>query len=76
MANLFQATVTAKGQITIPKAIRERLGIGRVGKVAFEALPGQKSVLMRSVVDFLDVSEQVSTALKRKKKINPTKARG
>lgn len=76
MTNLHQATVTAKGQITIPKEIRKHLGIGRVGKVAFEALPGQKTVIMRSVVDFLAVSEEVSMTLKRRKKLSPSKARG
>ncbi|MEK7123126.1 MAG: AbrB/MazE/SpoVT family DNA-binding domain-containing protein, partial [Patescibacteria group bacterium] len=67
---------TSKGQVTIPKDIREHLGIGRVGKVIFETLPGQKTVMMRSVVDFLKVSEEVSKTLKRMKKMNPTKARG
>lgn len=76
MSHLHQATVTAKGQITIPKEIREHLGIGRVGKVAFEALPGQKTVMMRSVVDFIAVSEEVSKTLKRRKKLSPSKARG
>lgn len=76
MPHLHQATVTAKGQITIPKEIRSHLDIGRVGKVAFEILPGQKSVLMRSVVDFLAVSEEVSKTLKRRKKLSPSKARG
>lgn len=76
MARLYQGTVTSKGQITIPKEMRQHLGLGRVGKVVFEALSGQKSVLMRSVVDFLAVSEDVSKTLKRKKKLNPAKARG
>lgn len=76
MPHLHQAAVTIKGQVTIPKEIREHLGLGRVGKVVFEALPGQKTVMMRSVVDFLAVSEEVSKTLKRKKKLSPAKARG
>ena len=76
MIRLHQATVTAKGQITIPKEIREHLGIGRVGRIVFEALPGQKTVLVRSVVDFLEVSEEVSKQLKRRKKMSPSQARG
>lgn len=68
--------MTSKGQVTIPKEIREHLGLGRVGKVIFETLPGQKTVLMRSVVDFLHLSEQVSKTLKNKKKMSPTRARG
>jgi AbrB family looped-hinge helix DNA binding protein len=30
------ATVTRKGQVTIPKPIRDRLGLGQGSKVAFE----------------------------------------
>ncbi len=29
------ATITGKGQVTIPKEIRRRLGVGTSGKVAF-----------------------------------------
>lgn len=76
MSYLHQASTTSKGQVTIPKEIREHLGLGRVGKVIFETLPGQKTVLMRSVVDFLHLSEQVSKTLKHRKKLSPTKARG
>jgi antitoxin PrlF len=31
----FASTVTSKGQITIPKAVRERLGVGPHDRVAF-----------------------------------------
>lgn len=31
----FEATVTSKGQITIPKAVRERLGLDEGEKVLF-----------------------------------------
>jgi len=30
------ATITAKGQITLPKAIRQALGVDRGGKVSFD----------------------------------------
>ncbi len=30
------ATITSKGQITLPKAIRQALGVDRGGKVAFD----------------------------------------
>lgn len=76
MSHLHLASLTSKGQVTIPKEIREHLGLGRVGKVIFETLPGQKTVLIRSVVDFLHLSEQVSKTLTRKKKLSPSKARG
>ncbi len=31
----YEATVTSKGQITIPKAVRERMGLKRGEKVLF-----------------------------------------
>jgi len=39
-------TVTSKGQITLPKSIRQALGIGVGGKVAFE-LRGAEVVVTR-----------------------------
>ncbi|MBK5914231.1 type II toxin-antitoxin system PrlF family antitoxin [Rhodocyclus purpureus] len=35
------ATLTAKGQITLPKAIRQALGVDYGGKVAFDLLGSQ-----------------------------------
>lgn len=34
------ATITAKGQITLPKAIRQALGVDRGGKVSFDLSDG------------------------------------
>jgi len=41
------ATVTSKGQITLPKPIRQALGIGIGGKVAFD-LRGAEIVVTRA----------------------------
>jgi antitoxin PrlF len=41
------ATLTSKGQITLPKPIRQALGIGIGGKVAFE-LRGSEVVVRRA----------------------------
>lgn len=46
-ATLDMAKVTTKGQITIPKAIRQILGVGTGDKVLFYDL-GDGSVAMRS----------------------------
>jgi len=34
------ATITSKGQITLPKAIRQALGVNKGGKVAFDVRDG------------------------------------
>ena len=41
-------TVTSKGQVTIPKAVRERLGIGPGSQVAFELAADGNIVLRRA----------------------------
>ena len=35
------ATLTSKGQITLPKPVRQALGVGTGGKVAFDLLDGR-----------------------------------
>ena len=37
-------TITAKGQTTVPKAIRQALGVGYGGKIAFRVEDGQVTV--------------------------------
>lgn len=44
------ATVTSKGQITLPKSIRQALGVGFGGKVSF-SLRGDEVVVTRSEED-------------------------
>ncbi|MGE0223728.1 MAG: AbrB/MazE/SpoVT family DNA-binding domain-containing protein [Acetobacteraceae bacterium] len=41
-------TVTAKGQITIPKAVRERLGIGPGNAVDFELGADRRVTLVKA----------------------------
>ncbi len=41
-------TVTSKGQVTIPKAVRERLGIVAGDPVDFEMAPDGRVVLVKS----------------------------
>ncbi|MFH7318980.1 type II toxin-antitoxin system PrlF family antitoxin [Desulfurivibrio sp. D14AmB] len=44
------ATITAKGQITLPKPIRQALGVDFGGKVAFD-LVGSRVVVSRAEAD-------------------------
>ena len=49
------ATVTSKGQITIPKSVRDELGL-RVGdRVAFRTLEDGQVVVEPETVDFRDL---------------------
>ena len=44
----MSTTVTSKGQVTIPKAVRERLGIEPGSKVDFKVAANGEIVLKRS----------------------------
>lgn len=45
MPNIHEiATLTSKGQITLPKAIRQALGVATGGKVAFDLRDGEVRV--------------------------------
>ena len=47
------ATITAKGQITLPKSIRQALGVDYGGKVAFDLL-GSQVVVTRAEDEHAD----------------------
>jgi AbrB family looped-hinge helix DNA binding protein len=53
MSATSEATVTSKGQVTIPKEIRERLALERGEKVSFE-LTETGTVVLRKVGDPLE----------------------
>ncbi|CCG36493.1 type II toxin-antitoxin system PrlF family antitoxin [[Pseudomonas] boreopolis] len=54
MPNIHEvATVTSKGQITLPKPIRQALGVDAGGKVAFD-LRGGKVVVTRADAEHED----------------------
>ena len=40
-------TVTSKGQVTIPKRVRDRLAIGPGSRVEFDLTPGGQVVLVK-----------------------------
>jgi len=58
------ATVTSKGQITLPKPIRQALGIGVGGKVAFD-LRGSDVVVSRADEEHEDPRRFSGSAGKR-----------
>lgn len=53
-----EATVTKKGQVTIPKAIRDRLGLKKGTKVYFE-LRGKEAVMLLEEKDPLEELRQL-----------------
>jgi len=51
------ATVTSKGQVTVPKAVREALGVTEGDQIVFR-VEGNRAILARSA-NFLDLAGSV-----------------
>ena len=51
------ATVTSKGQVTLPKSVREALGLKDGDRVLFRVLKGR--AILAKVPDFLDLAGPV-----------------
>ena len=67
----YFTTITKKGQITIPKPIRDILGLKTADKILVEIPLKGGVITMKPVEDFLEVAEKI----KIKKKIDPLKTR-
>jgi len=63
------ATLTSNRQITIPKQVRDALGLKEGDRVLFRVLEG-RAVLVR-VDDFLDLAGSVTVSPERKQKTWP-----
>lgn len=58
------ARVTSKGQVTVPKAVREALGISEGDEVVFR-VEGHRAILARTP-DFLDLAGTVPVPASRR----------
>lgn len=69
----YNTSITSKGQITIPKKIRDILHLS-AGKILTVGLGrNREEITIRPAEDFLEVAKKLS--LKIKKKVNPLRAR-
>ena len=50
---MLEATITSKGQVTIPKEIRDRFGLKKANRVRFE-VEGERVILHFITGNFLD----------------------
>ena len=67
----YQTTITKKGQITIPKEIREILELEEGKKLKIEFEKRKREIKIKPAYDFLKIVRKI----KVKKKIDPVKAR-
>lgn len=52
---MAKATVTYKGQITLPKAVREQLGVQAGDRVSFREIEGGAIVVEADTVDLMEL---------------------
>ena len=52
------ARITSKGQITIPKSVREALNLGEGDQVVFRVIEGERAILARTA-DLLELAGSV-----------------
>ena len=67
----YQTTITSKGQITIPKEIRDLFDLQRHKKLVVEVRGKKKEITIRPAHDFLQIAKDI----KVKRKLDPVKAR-
>lgn len=56
----YQATMTSKGQITIPKALREILGLSTAQKIQMSIMPDQAAMVITPASDFLKIAKTIT----------------
>lgn len=59
--DLKVSRLTSKGQVTVPKAIRERLGLQEGDRVAFVEEDGQVVLKKASVIAFNHLADEIAT---------------
>lgn len=67
----YPATITQKGQITIPKQIRDALALKPAQRIMIDLEKDTKEIKIKPVEDFLDIAKRIRV----KKKISVLKAR-
>jgi len=67
----YQTTITSKGQITIPKTLRDALRLHKAHRVLLDFDKARGEIKVKSSQDFLTIAKRI----KVKVKMDPVKAR-
>lgn len=68
----YQTTVTTKGQITIPKVFRDKLGLSRTSKMFVKMDMRANEIILKPAPDFFEVVKKIK---RPKNPMNVLKAR-
>jgi antitoxin PrlF len=79
-ATVVEATVTSKGQVTLPKALRDHLGIQTGSRIRFSLTPNGGFQASKVLYDLEDLWRRTDQAVKAKgvmafEEMNEAKAR-
>lgn len=61
---VYKTTITRKGQVTIPKPLRDRYRLGPSAKVIWE--DSAEGIIARPSVDFVEVARRMRLEVKRR----------
>lgn len=69
----YQITITSKGQITIPAALRRDLGLKKNTRLNIKKIPSKRTLIIEKAPDFFEVIKKIRVT--KNKLMDPVKAR-
>ena len=60
---MFESTITAKGQTTVPRQVREQLGVGPGTRLVWHALPGGGMIVRAKTHSLLDLAGMLKSPM-------------
>ena len=62
---MFESTITAKGQTTVPRQVREQLGVGPGTRLVWHVLPDGRLLVRAKTHSVLDLAGSLKSSRKK-----------